>query len=143
MHVAGEPLADPQRWLMRYKPWPNDAAFMTNGMYYGFAAPPQSDYASVKIYVTRKGKINSDITLREGDGSFAFLIWGRGGRREYERELARLRRDWERLAGYQPQIEYGATPVAAFRKGSTESGLQRIRRSFLEKLFLKEQSKNG
>ncbi len=103
IHVKGTPLGDEQRWLMRYKPWPNDACFLEDGSYFGFAAPPQSDYASVKLYMTKKGTVNSDISMRDGEGCFGFLVWGRGGRREYESELSELRRDWEQV------IAFGAT----------------------------------
>lgn len=111
IHVKGSPLGDDQRWLLRYKPWPNDACFMKDGSYFGFAAPPQSDYASIKLYVTKKGFVNSDISMRDGEGCFGFLLWGRGGRTEYENELAELRRDWERIiAKAAPRAEAKTSP---------------------------------
>jgi len=139
--IKGTPIDDGQRWLMRYKPWPNDACFTEDGSFFGFAAPPQSDYASVKLYITKKGTVNSDISMRDGEGCFGFVLWGRGGRREYECELDELRRDWNRvvedsnlpgtcvprdcgragcasLPDDQPNL--GTPPVPSFRDGAAE-----------------------
>lgn len=117
------PVPDPQRWLARYKAWPNDACFMEDGCYFGFAAPPQSDYSSVKLYATKKGTVGSDVSMREGEGCFGFVLWGRGDRAEYERELAELRRDWEQaLSGGRGTAgpAGGTPPEPSFRQGAAE-----------------------
>jgi len=96
VRVAGKPQEDPQRWMKRYKAWPNDAIFLEDGTYFGFIALPQSDYAFVKFYKTKAGGVGSDIRLREGGkNGMGFFIWGYGDRREYEAEVAALRRDFE------------------------------------------------
>lgn len=96
VRVAGMPQEDEQRWMKRYKAWPNDAIFLEDGTYFGFVALPQSDYTYVKLYRTRAGGVGSDIRVREdGTNGMGFFVWGRGTRTDYEKEVSLLKRAWE------------------------------------------------
>lgn len=98
--IKGDPQEDPQRWIMRYKPWPNDAIFLEDGRYFGFVALPQSDYTSVKLYKRKDGGVGSEVRLREGGSvGMGFLLWGVGTRADFEAEVAALRRDWRKATG--------------------------------------------
>ena len=93
----GESHKNDRRWALRYKEWANDVWLLKDGTYLALAAPPRSDYDYFEFYHGRDdGKPRCAMKTKEGDGAFAFLLWGMGGRSEFERDLLSLRKDWDR-----------------------------------------------